>query len=179
MKAVYLPDISCHKKRMNMNFLDDRIREDYFGEMVDTLDDYLAASSNPQKEYACIILPFFLDCMNHIHSELSHEEKAFLSAIQANWNLEGISDMALMDKLREQIIQYKNTLQFSDMKHRRLNSCLEFLTCHYWITNDELSDVSLTWLFISGLLHTKIPLDSWLSNELKTRFSRIIKNEKE
>ena len=176
-----LQPISCHKKRMNMNFLDDRIREDYFGEMVDTLDDYLAASSNPQKEYACIILPFFLDCMNHIHSELSHEEKAFLTAIQANWNLEGISDMALMDKLREQIIQYKDTLQFSDKKHRHLNICLEFLTYHYWKTNDELSDVSLTWIFISALLQiqTKIPLDSWLSNELKTRFSRIIKNEKE
>ena len=28
---------------MNMNFLDDRIREDYFGDIVDTLDDYLAA----------------------------------------------------------------------------------------------------------------------------------------
>ena len=163
---------------MNMNFLDDRIREDYFGDIVDTLDDYLAASPNPQKEYACIILPFFLDCMNHIHSELRHEEVDFIrAAIQANWNLEGISDMALMDKLREQIIQYKDTLQFSDMKHRCLNSCLEFLTCHYWITNDELSDVSLTWLFISGLLHTKIPLDSWLSNELKTRFSRIIEKE--
>ena len=167
------------KKRMNMNFLDDRIREDYFGDIVDILDDYLAASSNPQKEYASIIIPFFLDCMNHIHSELSHEEKAFLADIQANWNLEGISDMALMDKLREQIIQYEQALPISNLKHRYLSLCLEFLTCHYRITNDEVSDVSLTWLFISGLLQSKIPLDSWLSNELKTRFSRIIKKEKE
>lgn len=163
---------------MNMNFLDDRIREDYFGDIADTLDDYLAASSNPQKVYASIIIPFFLDCMNHIHSELNHEEKAFLADIQANWNLEGISDMALMNILEEQIIQYKETLQFSDMKHRILSSCLEFLTCDYYVTNDELSDVSLTWLFISGLLNTKIPLDSWLSSELNVRFSRIIKKNK-
>ena len=113
--------------------------------------------------------------MNHIHSELSHEEQAFLADIQANWNLDGISDMALMNKIEEQIIQYKETLQFSDIKHRRLSSILEFLTCDYYVTNDELSDVSLIWLFISGLLNTKIPLDSWLSSELNERFARIIK----
>lgn len=162
---------------MDMNFLDDSIREDYFVEIADTLDDYLAASSNPQKEYASIIIPFFLDCMNHIYSELSHEEKDFLADIQANWDLKGISNMAVMKKLREQIIQYKQALPISNLKHRYLSSCLEFLTYHYRITNDEVSDVSLTWLFISGLLRSKIPLDSWLSNELKTRFSRIIKKE--
>ena len=162
---------------MNMNFLDDSIRLDYFGEIADALDDYLAASSNPQTEYASIIIPFFLDCMNHIYSELSHEEKKFLADIQANWDLKGISNMAVMKKLREQIIQYKQALPISNLKHLYLSSCLVFLTYHYQITNDEVSDVSLTWLFISGLIGSKIPLDSWLSDELKTRFSRIINKE--
>ena len=115
--------------------------------------------------------------MNHIYSELSHEEKNFLADIQANWDLKGISNMAVMKKLREQIIQYKQSLPISNLKHRYLSSCLGLLTYHYQITNDEVSDVSLTWLFISGLLRSKVPLDSWLSNELKTRFSRIINKE--
>ena len=155
-----------------MNFLDDRTREDYFVDITDTLDDYIAASSHPQKEYASIIIPFFLDCMNHIHSELSHEQKGFLADIQSNWNTDGISDLNSLKDLRNRIVEYCSTLPISDLKHRYLCACLEMLTGQ-WIDEE-----SITWLFISGLLRSKIPLDSWLSNEMKTRFSRIIKKKK-
>lgn len=156
---------------MNMNFQNDRIKEEYFGKIADNLDDYIATSSCPKKEYASIIIPFFLDCINHIHSELSDEQKGFLADIQSNWNADGISDLNYLKDLRNRIVEYDNTLPISDTKHRYLCSCLEFLTWQYRVDDD----VSSIWLFISGLLRSAIPLDSWLSNEMETRFSKIIK----
>lgn len=159
---------------MSMNFLNDEMKEIYFEDIAYNLDDYIATSSCPKKEYASIIIPFFIDCMNHIHSELYNEERAFLLSIQSYWNLEEASSMIELEKLREKITKYEETLPFNDLKHRYLCATLEHLTWRQYNINDEVSPI---WLFISGLLRSGVPLDSWLNEELQKRFSGIIKKQ--
>lgn len=149
----------------NMNSLNDILFEDIAYE----LDEYISSSHNHTEVYKDKIMPFFIVAFKYFNNILNAQEKAFLSNIEILWNVSGTVDIHLLEKIRKEILSYKESLPIDNVMHRRLASCLEFLTYEF-VSESEL-EVSCIWLYISGLIHASISRD-WLYNNLIERYSQ-------
>lgn len=153
---------------------DNNQNEEMFEEIAYNLDDYIASRLCPKKEYKALIVPFYIECMMHISSKLNDTERSILLNIISHWNLDGETDENGLQKERKRISDYEETLPIESLSHRYISSILEFMTGQY-IKNSE---VSIIWLFISGLIRCELIGDTtflkWLNVVLQRRFSDII-----
>lgn len=100
---------------------------------------------------------------------LNTQEKTIFSNIETVWNAPGPIDIHTLEEIREEVYRYKKSLPMDNIKHQYFALCLKFLTYDF-ISESEL-EVSLIWLYISGLLGASISR-SWLYNNLIERYSQ-------
>ena len=153
-----------------MDTLDDLLLEDIAYE----LDDYVSSAPNPKDEYRKNVIPFFITAIKCFNDILNTQEKHILSNIETAWNASGSIDTYTLEKIRKEILNYKKTLPIDNVMHRRLASCLEFLTYEF-VSESEL-EVSCIWLYISGLIHASISR-SWLYDNIIERYSQYLSDD--
>lgn len=148
-----------------MNALDDLL----FQDLAYELDDYISSSPNPKEEYKNNVIPFFITGFKYFNDILNTQEKTILSNIEAVWNAPGPIGIHTLDEIREEVYCYKKSLPMDNVKHQYFALCLKFLT--YDFISEGKLEVSLIWLYISGLLGASISR-SWLYNNLIERYSQ-------
>lgn len=153
-----------------MDTLDDLLLEDIAYE----LDDYVSSAPNPKDEYRKNVIPFFITAIKCFNDILNTQEKHILSNIETAWNASGSIDTYTLEKIRKEILSYKESLPIDNVMHRRLASCLEFLTYEF-VSESEL-EVSCIWLYISGLIHASISR-SWLYDNIVERYSQYLSDD--
>lgn len=153
-----------------MDTLDDLLLEDIAYE----LDDYVSSAPNPKDEYRKNVIPFFITAIKCFNDILNTQEKHILSNIETAWNASGSIDTQTLDKIREEVYHYNNSLPMDSIKHRYFASCLKFLTYEF-ISESEM-DVSLIWLYISGLLGASLSR-SWLYDNIIERYSQYLSDD--
>lgn len=153
-----------------MDTLDDLLLEDIAYE----LDDYVSSAPNPKDEYRKNVIPFFITAIKCFNDILNTQEKHILSNIETAWNASGSIDTYTLEKIRKEILSYKESLPIDNVMHRRLASCLEFLTYEF-VSESEL-EVSCIWLYISGLIHASISR-SWLYDNIIERYSQYLSDD--
>lgn len=153
-----------------MDTLDDLLLEDIAYE----LDDYVSSAPNPKDEYRKNVIPFFITAIKYFNDILNTQEKHILSNIETAWNASGSIDTYTLEKIRKEILSYKESLPIDNVMHRRLASCLEFLTYEF-VSESEL-EVSCIWLYISGLIHASISR-SWLYDNIVERYSQYLSDD--
>lgn len=153
-----------------MDTLDDLLLEDIAYE----LDDYVSSAPNPKDEYRKNVIPFFITAIKCFNDILNTQEKHILSNIETAWNASGSIDTYTLEKIRKEILSYKESLPIDNVMHRRLASCLEFLTYEF-VSESEL-EVSCIWLYISGIIHASISR-SWLYDNIVERYSQYLSDD--
>lgn len=153
-----------------MNILNDILFEDIAYE----LDDYISSTPNPTNEYKDKIIPFFITGLKYFNNILNTQERILLFNIETAWNTPGLINIHTLEKIREEVYRYKNSLPMDNIKHRYFASCLKFLT--YDFISESKLEVSLIWLYISGLIGASISR-SWLYNKLIERYSEYLSDK--